>query len=217
MKAASRLLANVVKYEAGLPTGLTGLLTHTSPRSTLLYLYSSTLDSLNRMPDHSVYKKSTEALTEHRMRIIESIKPPGLQEWQQRVAPLVDAHPDAVKRVKTLESKSDNDFNIVYREPDPERFFQNDDEKMNVPYKSRPQTEGPGFFEEKDVSDRGKQLQRDMVAEERSRINIEAEPSLTMEQIGEVEQLIGAGLIEEVIAVAEGEKRLAEKMEEYKV
>ena len=71
------------------------------------------------------------------------------------------------------------------------------------------------FYNE--VADRGPQLARDVVAEEASRIHIEAEPSLTMEQIGEVEQAIGAGLIEEVIQVAEGELELAAKMGEWKV
>ena len=214
MRPALRLLAAVSKYESGLPTGLTGLLTHTSPRSALLYLYSSTLDSLATMPDHSVYRKSTEALTKQRMRIVESIKPPGLQEWQERVASLVDSHPDALKRVKTMEGK-DGEFNIVYREPDPGQMFRDEDEEKNLPYKSRPQAEGPVFYEE--VSNRGPQLAYDIVAEEMERIHIEAEPSLTMEQIGEVEQQIGAGLIEEVIQVAESEKELALKMGEWKV
>ena len=214
MRPALRLLAAVAKYEPGLPTGLTGLLTHTSPRSTLLYLYSSTLDSLATMPDHSVYRKSTEALTKHRMRIVESIKPPGLQEWQQRVESLVDAHPDAFKRVKTMEGK-DGEFNVVYREPPPKEQWANEDEEVNVPYKARPQPEGPLFYDE--VANRGPALARDHIGEEMSRIHIEAEPTLTMEQIGEVEQKIGAGLIEEVIQVAEGEKELAEKIQSWKV
>ena len=214
MRPALRLFAAVSKYEPGLPTGLTGLLTHNSPRSTLLYLYSATLDRLQQMPEHSVYRKSTEALTKHRMRIVESTKPPGLAEWQQRVAPLVDAHPDAFRRVKALAGAKE-DYNIVYREPEPEAQFRDEDEKVNVAYKSRPQPEGPVFDYE--VADRGPQLARDMVAEEASRIHIEAEPSMTMEQIGEVEQAIGAGLIEEVIQVAEGELELAGKMGEWKV
>lgn len=214
MRPALRLFAAVSKYEPGFPTGLTGLLTHTSPRSTLLFLYSSTLDKLQAMPEHSVYRKSTEALTKHRMRIVESIKPSGLSEWQARVAPLVDAHPDAIRRVKTIEGK-EGEFNVIYREPAPEELFKDEDEKVNKPYKSRPQPEGSVYFEE--VSDRGPALERDVVAEELSRIHIEAEPSLTMEQIGEVEANIGAGLIEEVIQVAEGELELAGKMGEWKV
>lgn len=168
------------------------------------------------MPEHSVYKKSTEALTRHRMRIVEGIKPAGLQEWQQRVASLVDAHPDAFKRVKTMEGKSDSEFNIVYREPPPQDAFGEDlDARVNAEFKKPGIAAGAEFQEE--VQTRGKELQRDYVAEEASRIHIEAEPSLSMEQIGEVEQKIGAGLIEEVIQVAQGEKELAEKMEECKV
>ena len=164
------------------------------------------------MPDHSVYRKSTEALTKHRLRIIESIKPTGLKEWQERVSPLVEAHPEAFKRIKTLDG---NDVNVVYREPPASTFFQSRDEEINALYKSRPQPIGPVYEEE--VRNRGRELARDVVAEERGRINIEAEPSLTMEQISEVEQQIGAGLIEEVIEVAEGERQLAAKMGEFKV
>jgi NADH dehydrogenase (ubiquinone) 1 alpha subcomplex subunit 5 len=88
MRAVSRLLAAVkpAQYlEAGAPTGLTGLITHPSPRSSLLYLYHSTLDKLNEMPESSIYRQSTEALTKHRLKIIESVKPKGYEEWQQYV------------------------------------------------------------------------------------------------------------------------------------
>jgi NADH dehydrogenase (ubiquinone) 1 alpha subcomplex subunit 5 len=90
MRAASRLLAAVSQpsssaarvLEPGTPTGLTGLLTHPAPRSTLLYLYSSTLSKLQRMPDSSVYRRATEALTKQRMAIIERVKPPGFDAWE---------------------------------------------------------------------------------------------------------------------------------------
>ena len=110
MRPSLRLLA-IVKpgryLEAGNPTGLTGLLNHPTPRSTLLYLYGSTLDKLKGFPDHSVYKQSTEALTRHRMKIIESIKPEGFEQWQQRASELVEKNLDAFKpgsKYKKLES-----------------------------------------------------------------------------------------------------------------
>ena len=218
MRRSLRLLASVATrstYEAGHPTGLTGLYTHKSPRSTLLYLYSTTLDRLKEFPEGSVYRASTEALTKHRMNIIESVKPAGLTEWQQRVSQLCDKYPEAVRRIKTLEGTSQDDFNIIYYEPAPEQQWRSEDDRVNAEYKRRPQPEGPREFSE--VSDRGRELARDTVKEEASRIHIEAEPALTMEQIGEVEQRIGAGLIEEIIKVAEGEKELAGTLREAQV
>ena len=81
--------------EAGNPTGLTGLLTHPTPRSTLLYLYGATLDKLKAFPDYSVYRQSTEALTKHRMSIIESIKPEGYDEWAEKAAEKMKKYPEA--------------------------------------------------------------------------------------------------------------------------
>jgi NADH dehydrogenase (ubiquinone) 1 alpha subcomplex subunit 5 len=92
MRAASRLLAAVSQassagrvLEPGTPTGLTGLLTHPAPRSTLLYLYSSTLSKLQRMPESSVYRRATEALTKQRLAIIERVKPPGFDAWEDKM------------------------------------------------------------------------------------------------------------------------------------
>lgn len=220
MRPALRLLASVSRStnalynEAGLPTGLTGLLTHNSPRSTLLYLYSSTLDKLQKLPESSVYRQSTEALTRHRMSIVEGIQPAGLKEWQQRVSKLVDEHPQAFKRVKTAEGSKD-DYNIIYHAPPPTSEFKTEDDEANAEYNKRPQLEGPQLQE--DVADRGQQLERDTYAERVGRLQIEAEPSLTMEQVSEIEQKVGAGLIEEIIAVAEDESKLVDTMAEYRV
>lgn len=98
MRSTLRLLAAVKpgRYlEAGNPTGLTGLFNHPAPRSTLLYLYGSTLDKLKSFPEHSVYRQSTEALTKHRMNIIESIKPEGYDEWAKKAAEKVEKFPEA--------------------------------------------------------------------------------------------------------------------------
>lgn len=98
MRAATRLLASVKParfLEAGNPTGLTGLLTHAAPRSTLLFLYESTLDRLQSFPEHSVYRQSTEAITKHRHAIVDSVKPAGYDEWSQRMAEIIEKHPAA--------------------------------------------------------------------------------------------------------------------------
>ena len=98
MRHTLRLLADVKpgRYlEAGNPTGLTGLFTHPAPRTTLLYTYGATLDKLQSFPDHSVYRQSTEALTKHRMNIIQSIKPEGYDEWAVKAKEKREKYPEA--------------------------------------------------------------------------------------------------------------------------
>jgi NADH dehydrogenase (ubiquinone) 1 alpha subcomplex subunit 5 len=88
MRAAVRLFASVKPgqfLEAGAPTGLTGLFTHPSPRSTLLYHYTSTLDKLKQIPESSIYRQSTEALTKHRLQVIEQSKPAGWDQWAEKI------------------------------------------------------------------------------------------------------------------------------------
>lgn len=91
MRVTMRFLANVKPerfLEAGNPTGLTGLLTHATPRPTLLHLYQATLERLKTFPEHSVYRKAAEAVTLHRMEIVESVKPHGYKEWLERAKKL---------------------------------------------------------------------------------------------------------------------------------
>jgi NADH dehydrogenase (ubiquinone) 1 alpha subcomplex subunit 5 len=80
--------------EAGTPTGLTGLLTHPAPRSTLLYLYSSTLDKLKSFPEDSLYRQSVEALTKQRLSIVESVVPEGYAAWAERAKKTIAEHPE---------------------------------------------------------------------------------------------------------------------------
>lgn len=80
--------------EPGTRTGLTGLLTHSSPRATLLYLYTSTLDKLKAVPEHSLYRQSVEAVTKHRLSIVEKVVPPGYDEWAARAQKLVADNPE---------------------------------------------------------------------------------------------------------------------------
>jgi hypothetical protein len=86
MRPATRLLAAVTRrLEPGNPTGLTGLSTHSAPRSTLIFLYTSTLRRLEQIPSHSIYRQATEALTKQRLSVIESVKPAGYAEWLEKV------------------------------------------------------------------------------------------------------------------------------------
>ena len=99
MKRTSRLLASVkpARYlESGAPTGLTGLFTHPTPRSALIYFYSKTLDKLKQIPDSSAYRQSTEALTNHRLKIIRSVVPPGYEVWQERAKTILSENKDVL-------------------------------------------------------------------------------------------------------------------------
>jgi NADH dehydrogenase (ubiquinone) 1 alpha subcomplex subunit 5 len=132
MRPASRLLAAVkdAKFlEPFAPTGLTGLLTHPSPRSTLIYLYSSTLDKLQKMPESSVYRQATEALTRHRLAIVEAAKPAGYDRWQESIQLTVAENPHLFEQIKTStgtrirfkKTKQDVDFRRKAAEWDGEK------------------------------------------------------------------------------------------------
>lgn len=100
MRAALRLLATATGtvrpsarfLKPGSPTGLTGLGTHPSPRSALLYLYNHTLDKLKQIPEHSLYRQSAEALTKHRLAIVEQYVPEGYEAWQERARKLLQKY-----------------------------------------------------------------------------------------------------------------------------
>lgn len=177
MRPALRLFASVTRNaqfaEAGAPTGLTGLLTHSSPRSTLLYIYNSTLEQLKQFPEHSVYRQSTEALTKHRMSVLESVKPEGLEEWQKRIEKIVDAHPEAFRKIPV----PGGSFNIVWREKAAEgmKTAEWDDEYVGPAY-----LEGPRTLKEREKQ--GEIMQRDVRAENAKIPRIEPEPAMTLEQ-----------------------------------
>lgn len=97
MRRTYRQLAAVKpsKYvEVGSPTGLTGLFAHPTPRATLCYLYASTLDKLKQFPESSLYRQSTEALTQHRLNIINAIEPVGYKEWEAKAKEIMTQNPE---------------------------------------------------------------------------------------------------------------------------
>ena len=103
MRSSLRLLAKVKPgtfLEANTPTGLTGLTTHPAPRPALILTYRQTLEKLQQLPATSVYRQSAEALTKHRLSIIESTKPAGYEEWLSRVLKQISANPEAYKSMK---------------------------------------------------------------------------------------------------------------------
>jgi hypothetical protein len=113
MRRTFRLLASAQpsRYlESGTPTGLTGLHTHPTPRASLIYLYSSTLEKLRQIPEHSVYRQSVEAVTRHRLAIVEGTKPPGYDEWHSQ------ARPRLIEQAKLLDPKNQGDVWTVERD-----------------------------------------------------------------------------------------------------
>lgn len=118
MRRTLRLFASVkpARYlEAGRPTGLTGVYTHNSPRSTLLYLYSTTLDKLKAAPESSLYRQSIEAQTKHRMTIVAAAEPPGYAEWAQRASKILEEHPDGFETAQFV--KRGNEVFILHNNP----------------------------------------------------------------------------------------------------
>jgi NADH dehydrogenase (ubiquinone) 1 alpha subcomplex subunit 5 len=65
--------------------------------------------------------------------------------------------------------------------------------------------------------DMHKHLQRDLREENAKIPRIEPEPALTIDQITEIETQIQAGLLEEIIQVAEGENQLVDTLAQNKV
>ncbi|KAI4955064.1 hypothetical protein J4E91_000920 [Alternaria rosae] len=214
MRAAARLLASVKPgqfLEAGTPTGLTGLLTHPSPRSTLLYHYHSTLDKLKKIPESSVYRQSTEALTKHRLAVIEQATPAGWDEWQQKVAQQVSEDPTRYQAIDTsggqtivLPTQHEVDERSKAAEWDGEAVETFPEgirsSKERLPH-ARKMKGDVNYTPERAVAD----------------VKFDPEPQYTAEAISELESRIGAGLIEEVIQVAEGEHKLVDVMVEAKV
>ncbi|KAK3688148.1 ETC complex I subunit conserved region-domain-containing protein [Podospora appendiculata] len=222
MRRTFRQLASVkpARYlEAGTPTGLTGLRTHISPRSTLLYLYSSTLEKIQAAPAHSLYRQSVEAVTKHRMALVEAVVPPGHAEWAERTRATLAAHPEQFKLVSSetvdgaaaIRVERDGRAFVVRHVPKPkdERVTEWDGE-----IDEGAELEGTRSLEEKAdlklLSERS-----ELIGEEG--VKWEAEPQLTADQVEELENKIGAGLIEEVVEVAEGELRLVDTMLQAKV
>lgn len=220
MRGTLRLLASVkpVRFlEPGAPTGLTGLFANASPRSTLLYLYSSTLDRLKVVPETSLYRQSVEAVTKHRMSLVESVKPSGYDEWLAKAKQILEKHPEHFKEAahKTADGslakgvERDGNFFVLRQTADDidGRYKEWDGEEDEGPEK-----EGSRTLEER----QDQSLISSRNPFEGEGIEWTDEPKLTIDQVEELENKIGAGLIEEVIQVAEGELKLLDTMVQSK-
>lgn len=222
MRTSLRLLAGVKPgryFQNGAQTGLAGLYTHDTPRSTLLFLYSTTLEKLQAAPEQSVYRQSVEAITKHRLAIVQAVKPEGYDAWLARAQKTVAENPDHFGSVARLGidgaatwrvEKGGRTF-IIQDVPDAvdQRLKEWDGERDEGA-----EREGVRTLEER--ADQALSATRRSL-EEAVTVTWEPEPQLTADQIEDIEAKIGAGLIEEVIQVAEGEARLVDVMIKAKV
>jgi NADH dehydrogenase (ubiquinone) 1 alpha subcomplex subunit 5 len=169
------------------------------------------LETLKKFPEHSVYRRSTEALINQRLAIVEATKPAGLEAWQKRVESVLEKHPEAFRKIPV---KNSTEFNIVWKVSAARAGLPSGEEVDD--FRGAPSLlDGQRTASEK--ANQGRLLERDEVAERQNLPQIEDEPALTAAQINDIEAKIGAGLIEEVIQVAEGEKQLADTLLENQV
>ncbi|SPO05801.1 related to NADH-ubiquinone oxidoreductase [Cephalotrichum gorgonifer] len=217
MRSSLRLLARYL--EPGTTTGLTGLLTHATPRSTLLSLYRSTLEKLEKLPATSLYRQSVEALTKHRLSAVEGIVPAGYQEWESKARKVLAENPgkftlvggDDVSAPGMRTLHIDGKTYVT-----PERRHKSDirTEEWDGETDEGAVPEGHRSAQEKEEMVRQAKAN---ALKDTSSVALEDEPLLTAEQIGELEGVIGAGLIEEVIQVAQGELKLVDTMQRDQV
>jgi len=177
MRSSLRLLAKVKpgKYlESNTPTGLTGLTTHPAPRPALIYVYRQTLETLKQLPPTSVYRQSTEALTKHRLSIIEATKPAGYEDWLARVQKQIDANPEAYGSLK----QPDGSFAS-------EKLYEEKSASWDGEY-TRASALPTGDYTEKAVNARAKLAQQEIEKQEKPQLptveDLEPEPPLDATQ-----------------------------------
>ncbi|KAL3475838.1 ETC complex I subunit conserved region-domain-containing protein [Aspergillus californicus] len=213
MRSTLRLLANVkpARYlEPFAPTGLAGLNTHPSPRPTLIFLYKSTLDKLKSFPESSAYRQSTEALTRHRLQIVESTKPPGFEAWLERVQKTIAAEPERFSSLLRPDGTYAGSMRADHS--DNPRGQEWDGEKLEATTEGPARTPEEHARWEKDIEESAKSTQSADADFHLLHMKWENEPALEAEQISEIEKQIGAGLIEEVLQVAEGELKVVDEL-----
>jgi NADH dehydrogenase (ubiquinone) 1 alpha subcomplex subunit 5 len=186
MRPAVRFLAAVQRaLEPGSPTGLTGLTTHPAPRSTLIYLYSSTLSKLKQIPESSVYRQSTEALTKQRLSIVEAAKPPGYDAWADTVSFRIAKHQEALAKDGKAENLKYEDREFFFAKMGEQEVDEREVEWDGEPVEP-PGLEGPRTLEEQERNPAitGALRGKGGVGEEikRAKLSLEQEPMLTMDQ-----------------------------------
>jgi len=178
MRPATRHLAKFL--EPGAPTGLAGLRTHPAPRSTLIYLYSSTLSKLGAVPAQSPYRQATEALTKQRLAAVEALKPDGFDAWYDRARAQIEAHREKVGGDDAL-AYGGRSF-VMARIFEPEVDEREKAAEWDGEPEGKPTEEGPRSQE---VRDREMAEATEETAASREELPaVDPEPMLTHEQYG---------------------------------
>ncbi|KAI2467118.1 ETC complex I subunit conserved region-domain-containing protein [Annulohypoxylon bovei var. microspora] len=227
MRSSFRLLAAVkpgARYlEPGVPTGLTGLWTHIAPRPTLLYFYSRTLDKLQRFPESSLYRQSIEALTRHRLAVVQAVEPPGYAEWAQKAREIIEAQPEHFAVRTSPPTGGPVEPATIFKDPSQGQLFLHEASRRRFDKRYEEwdgeADEGPGAEGLKGEEDRSdfEKLFHEPFEKPDEGVPWESEPQLTADQVEEIENKLGSGLIEEVIKLAQDECKLVDIMYENKV
>ncbi|KAI5301766.1 hypothetical protein KEM56_001371, partial [Ascosphaera pollenicola] len=166
----------------------------------------TTLDKLKAFPESSVYRQAVEAVTKHRLAVIESTKPAGFEQWEKSIKEAI-AQDEARKQFLGV----DGSYVVPTAEP------ANKEELDFYGDKAKAQDEGPSVDEE-EAQQKAAWAAEAIHAQIENKVErLPQEPPLTAEQVTEIENQIGAGLLEEIIQVAEGELSLVDQMYEAKV
>ncbi|KAL7274238.1 hypothetical protein RUND412_002867 [Rhizina undulata] len=215
------------------PTGVTGVLTHPFPRPTLIAVYKKTLALLSELPEHSVYRQSTENLTRARLAIVEAVKPRGYEEYQKQVEQIKAESGAANIDHHGLEAVAGHMRDYVH-EATAAAEQEGKLEFFGILLKqwARTATATPV----KDILPAPHQLPEEALnrikAESNqqlpdystefsatldSSVKLPVEPDLSAEQVEEIESQIGGGLIEEIIEQGWNEMQLVGQMKEAKI
>jgi NADH dehydrogenase (ubiquinone) 1 alpha subcomplex subunit 5 len=208
-------------------TGITGILTHPNPRPALIAIYNHTLTLLSRLPEHSVYRRSTENLTRHRLAIVESVKPEGWEAFQTELKSGKEYH--GVQNIKDTAF----DLRVIGKQfqavagmvstqsPVVREFLQKEVDRWRVgrePTAAEVGVTGDSVPISGLGEDGGQNIvELDPSATVQEVPLLPEEPPLFAEQVVELEEKLGGGLIEEIIDQGWEELTLIKEMEDAKI
>lgn len=194
-------------------TGITGITTHPLPRATLIATYNQTLELLASLPATSVYRTSTENLTKSRLAVIESVKPFGYDEYHNEIDAIRKKYgltDDSIVQKGMSAASLRAALELCRQEAHPE----NDITEMNHIEDEETLLEDELRFAIFGGLEDGS-ITAEKIKQYEGLMQIPEEPALTPNQVANIENIIGAGLIEEVIIAAQREFQLVKTMKEY--
>ena len=144
---------------------------------------------------------------------MEAAEPAGFDEWLARVKKQIEAAPEAYKGMKNADGSLSH-----------MKIYQEKSVAWDGEYK-RGQANQEGTNNLAEAEAKGRKVAEEVELVDKAAVvgpmpnedDLEVEPPLDADQINEIEVKVGAGLIEEVVQVAEGELLLVDEMLESKV